>query len=397
MIAKHKDIETSSPTQRAQSLLSANQNDEARAEFEAAVRADPNDKEAIWGLSECDCREGKYDKALETCLGLFKESRDIPLVLYNISLCYIRLNRLDDLRDFWIKYLGDDEIAKEISKNNKHLRTYDALNICSKKFALNDDYDSAIKLGKIAIEYDKDNLEAYVDIGMLYYAKNDYKNTISAIKKAYDGGYKLPPTVLDCFSGSYYETEDYKNAIEIDIELLEKIGDDYKILCNISSCYQQLGQIYKATPFIERAIKADPGNITVFALHEALGETYYTLGYYKKASDAFNMAMGKLPKKAIDKSLLEGVPDKDTILAYAAEVSKCMGRQREATKRLRKAIKTHSDDYASYLSLADSLMKQGERDEAIEVLKEFSKTGINNNFITSVLYDIENNTYNGVE
>lgn len=379
-----KSITGVTSTQRGESLLSNYQYEEAEKEFKIAFAANNNDMDALFGLGACEIHAKKYKSALKKFKTIYKVCNNKIPVYWGLSLCYIKTGALDELKDFWVKFLSDNTICEKLplNKNKEHITNYEVLNTCTKKLAGDKQYDEAIILEKIATEYDEKNARSYCELAMLYYTKEEYDTSLIYFRKCHDSGYKMTLTTLDYMMMTYFQKDLYNEVVAIALEILERDSDNYSALCAIIESYKMLDKMYLSIPYLQRALKLNLKDDNDLSFHCMLADVYYTLGFYRLATNEYNMALSKS---------FDGY-----IMANAAEVSKCIGKQKEAIRRLLRVIKNDNDNYPAYLSLADCYMKLGDKDAAINALEEFQKINADNNFVNTILIDIKENRYNGI-
>jgi tetratricopeptide (TPR) repeat protein len=83
-------------------------------------------------------------------------------------------------------------------------------------------------------------------------------------------------------ANSYYEVADYKNAIELYKEIVEKTGDDTAIICKTAGAYRLLNDTKSAEAWYRRAVVGNESSINpIYKLYFA--QTLTTNGKYEEA------------------------------------------------------------------------------------------------------------------
>lgn len=194
-----------------------------------AIKANPNDKRAYLNLGNYYLEQKEYKDAIknfETALIYDDEYYEAYL---GLAISYIELNNpqkaLLALRNAGALNSKSDEISYYLAK----------MCILDEKFDEAKEYllDAASKA---------DNPQYYLELGKIYYLKNDYQNAISNFQKAVTQDVRLKNTAeLHNYLGlCYYKTKDLKKAL---INLQRAVNLEQN---NVIYMYN-LSLIYKST------------------------------------------------------------------------------------------------------------------------------------------------------
>ena len=238
------------------------------------------------------------EKDYETAIYYFKELTKIfsdnSQLYYNISLCYKYLNNIQEslkyaLKAFEINH-NDKDILLHIAYLYDELKDYNNAIIFLKKVAANNqdesilyqlgilykksgDYKKAIESFDKVILINPNNKNAMLNIAASY-KSIDKENAIliyKDIQKIFPNDLSIPFYIYLI----YHEMFDYKNALNIALELINRNSNEYLYYIMAGDCYLELMEYTSAIDSYKEALKISPDNKSV---KESLANAYCSNG-----------------------------------------------------------------------------------------------------------------------
>ncbi|MFC2137371.1 tetratricopeptide repeat protein [Bacteroidota bacterium] len=213
----------------------------------------------------------------------------------------------------------------------------------------------------------------------------------------------------------YFEKDDYENAIEIFLELINK-DDNFEILEKTGYCYQQLNNYEKALKYYLKAELFDKNKLWLL---KKIAFCYRMLNEFKKANEYLLEAERNEPENLyiqsnLGRNFME-MEDFETALKYFYKVeylapdnrkiqrpiawcSFLLGKFEAAQKYFKKVLKSESNKH-DYLNLGHVEWCIGNKNEAIKNYKSALKNSEYdfNWFTTEYLNDSKHLIKNGIE
>ena len=185
--------------------------------------------------------------------------------------------------------------------------------------------DAAILAFKTAASEDAEYIDAYIQLGAIYFGQKDYQRALEyfnvattrapqnaeafanlgrvqmKLKKyekaqaAFQTATSLAPddaALQNELCKAYYYASDYQKAIDIATNLHEAGGGDHISWFMVGKGYQKIDQPTKAIPALKKSIefKSDYYNA-----HSALGSIYLSQGKYQSAASTYKAALKAKP------------------------------------------------------------------------------------------------------
>ncbi len=238
------------------------------------------------------------EKDYETAIYYFKELTKIisdnSQLYYNISLCYKYLNNIQDSLKYALKAFetnhNDKDILLHIAYLYEELKDYSNAIIFLEKVAANNqdesilyqlgilykksgDYKKAVESFDKVIHINPNNKNAMLNIALTY-KSIDMKNAIEIyydIQKIFPNDLSIPFYIYLI----YYEMFDYKNALNIALELINRNSNEYLYYIMAGDCYLELMEYTRAIDSYKEALKISPDNKSV---KESLANAYCSNG-----------------------------------------------------------------------------------------------------------------------
>ena len=149
---------------------------------------------------------------------------------------------------------------------------------------------------------------------------------------------------------------------------LEREPDNFYALFGIADCYRGIGKQGSSLEYWNRILAKDPKNKVILT---RAGDAYRNIGDLDKATkyyeDALNIEF-----------------DVYAILGLAV-IARSQGKWDDAITSLRMLVQNDPKNYRIYLELAQCYIAAGQRQQAVDVLSDFTKMGIKNHFISEAL------------
>ena len=305
----------------------------------------------IFSCTKTNDSKKKLNKSVNSYSDLRKEELYIKLKKEMKSLNYKKARKTLELLS--IKYPKNAElyyILAIITKNTNPdpLKSIDILKVSlslDDKFAsawkllgdlyyIRKEYKNAIKSWEMAIDQIKNDANLYYRLGYLYYTIKDFKNAVKYFKKSIqldknfewnyyylgeiyfsdfkkpqegikyiEQGLKLLPKNKDLnqkLALFYYDTKNYKKAIEQNKKVLDIVEYDNFAIENISDAYMQMKNYDKAALWLDKILKEQPRSIYYI---KKMSDIMIIKKDFKKATELLNLSL-KLENDADVKSKL---------------------------------------------------------------------------------------------
>jgi tetratricopeptide (TPR) repeat protein len=263
--------------------------EEAIANYNKAIKLDPNNDLVYNSRGNANYFKGDYDRAIAD---------------YNKAI------KLDPNNDVWYNnrgwaYYRKGDYDRAIADYNKAIKLDPdyAAAYNDRGWAYDDkgDHDRAIADYDQAIKLDPDYTHAYNNRGWAYYNKDDYDRAITD----YDQAIKLDPDYIYAYNNrglAYDKKGDHDRAIA-DYDQVIKLDPDYTYAYNNRGlAYDDKGDYDRAIAEYDQAIKLDPDYANAY---NNRGWVYYKKGDYNRAIADYEAALRIDPKHSYAKNNLK--------------------------------------------------------------------------------------------
>jgi tetratricopeptide (TPR) repeat protein len=256
-------------------------NEQAKREFETAIRLSPGWAKPYHNLALCYFQKGDYDQAIALDLEAIERKSDYKNALYQLGRSYSKLNQWDNARVYFERLTGMSPGSRYAGAYLDLLEVYlklgledKALDIASKMQQLPDgvvplDYYRGLAFYKLnqmetaksyfvkQTQQEARRLSSYLMLGEIYHNEGDYEGAEMAFRKAVD------------------ESEWSVNA-------------NY----NLAIILEQRGRFHEASEHLEKVLAVDP-----FCLDTSvrLVSIYSRLGNASKRSERLRKLLGLKP------------------------------------------------------------------------------------------------------
>ena len=265
-------------------FVSSGKYDRAVEEFQRAVRAEPGNEDALFGLAEAythlgdvAAAESTYKKAVALRPGYWG-------VYSWLGTFYSGQNRYSDAATAFLK-------VTQLAPGN-----YLGYSNLAAAYVLEGRYSDAIAALKHSIEL-RPSLDAYENLGYTYILMHRYPEAIVALEQALKIDDHDWLNLGDLADALYWSQDrrgeaeaKYRKAISIGVSKLEVNPDDVPTLAYLADYSAMIGDRQSALQYLEKALKIAPLNGEVLfraaIVHHHFNETVQALSYLKKAADA---------------------------------------------------------------------------------------------------------------
>ena len=331
--------------------------DEAEDCFNRILVVDAENTYALVGLGDAARKRGAFSEAIEyydTCLEYHEDNN---YALFGLADSYKALKKYQKAIDIWEKYLIKDEknitVLTRIADAYKKVRNFPK----SKEIYLK------------TLDMEAENPYALIGLGYLHF---DFKYYTEALR--------------------YWEQ----------VLLLKDNQRNIKILTALGNCHRKLKSFDRGLEYFERASEIEAGNF--YALF-GMADCFRGLKRHEESLDYWQRILANDPKnKVILTRAGDACRNLDSLDvaedyyrnalnvgfdAYAvlglALINEEKGNYQEAIDSLEKLRKNDSKNARLHHIIAECYVKLGMRPRAVQVLTDFTRTGIRNPYITDFL------------
>ena len=153
------------------------------------------------------------------------------------------------------------------------------------------DYEKALDMFKTATEKDKSNVDAFSNLGKVEYKLKKYAEAEASFKAAI----ALAPSagLYKELGKVYYKKKNYKEVIDTFSKCHEQNGGDYMTYYMLGKGYQKTGNTSQAVITLKESTKIKSN----YNAYSTIGQIYLSEEKYKSAASAFRSALKADPKK----------------------------------------------------------------------------------------------------
>ncbi|HOP06872.1 MAG TPA: tetratricopeptide repeat protein [candidate division Zixibacteria bacterium] len=154
-------------------------------------------------------------------------------------------------------------------------------------FFQREDYDNALEMFRTATEKDASNAEAFANLGRVENKLKKYGEAETALKAALAINPEDGPVYMD-LGKVYYSQKKYTELIDAVTKYHEKSQGDKMSWYLLGKAYENTGNTNQAIEAYRQSTVADP---SYYYAHFALGQLYLSEEKYKPAASSFQAAM----------------------------------------------------------------------------------------------------------
>ena len=159
------------------------------------------------------------------------------------------------------------------------------------------EHDRAIDFFTRARKFDRDNPDIYKNLSIAYRHKHDYSNAIQSANKTLELNDEDKNARL-LLGNLFYETGEYKKAIDQYSRILKTSPDHAAALYNMATALLKTGDDFSSVEYFKRAGAADPIGKVGFKSYSRLGALYIQQKGYEKALEYLKKAISIKPENA---------------------------------------------------------------------------------------------------
>ena len=216
---------------------------------------------------------------------------------------------------------------------------------------------------------EENNAYALIGLGHLHYDFKEYRDALYYWSKMLElNESAVDIRVLTSIGNCHRKLKTFDKGVYYFERALQMDPNNFYALFGLADCYRGMNQQYRSIEYWNRILEIDPTNKVILT---RAGDAYRNMGDYDTATQYY--------EKALDIEF-----DIYAVLGLAL-ISKGQGRYEDAIKSLNRLIQDDNKNYRLYIDLADCYLKMNQKATAIEVLKDFQKTGIKSQAINELL------------
>ena len=337
--------------------LKENKISEAVDAFKSILNLEENNNYALVGLGDCERKQNHFKDTVDfysKCLSFHPGNN---YALFGLADCYKALNKYQKAIEIWEQYLVHDD------------RNITVLTRVADAYRKIRDFKKSKELYLKVLDMEENNAYALIGIGHLYYDFKEYKDALYYWTKMLDINEKaVDIRVLTSIGNCHRKLKTFEQGVKYFDRALEMDPENFYVLFGLADCYRGMNQQYRSIEYWNRILKNDPNNKVILT---RAGDAYRNTGDYKTAAEYYNKAM------EIDFDIYAALG--------LALLCKGEGKYSEAVERLNTLIANDPKNYRLYVDLADCYLKMNQKDKAIEILKNFLKSGTKSTAISEML------------
>lgn len=336
--------------------VTVRQYENAEVSFEKADKISPvnTDIQTGWGIALL--KQKKYIKAHEKFIKAVKINRYNFAAMLLAAISEVRLGKYDD---------AENKLRFLINVNPSESSAYEYANL----HFIKENYDTAIRYAKQALEFNSNMLPAYILLGKIYSIKFDYANSSKYFEQA-KCRELTNPTLYTEWGDALVRLCRFEEAKEMYQKALLEDIENLEAQAGMALCAAETKDFEKAHNFISFVDEKDKSNIFLI---EAKGVSEFAYGNINNAVSLFKEALKK---------------DEKSIYNYY-RLAKCYERlQNDDMVRdsYDKFLKFNPDYTAAHLEYAKYLISHNDYKDAKRKLNKAAKLDENNQEILNLLF-----------
>lgn len=376
---------------RAQVYFEQEKYELSDADYQKMINLDPGDVMGYMGIGRNAKEQGRYDDAMEQFNYVIKIEPDYDSGYSFRAECYIAQKRYSEALD---------DIIKALSISGDRKAYY--LLVTMDKEAL------ALIKAKLQVQANKNPNEAewFYYLGQIYERNNRQRDAIAFYEQAH--GRDANAVFMERISNCYYDLGRYESALDYIDRAIYMDNSDYDFVMMKGNIYNEMGKYLEAIAELNKYIEKYPDSFF----------GYYRRGWFKdEANDAdgaiedYTMAItlepryayaycgrgrfydeqGKteLAKADFEKVIeLDTIPDPGSSCAHYAYYY--LGQRDKAVEFMDILIAKNDDRAGSYYDAACLYSIMGEKEKAIDYLKQAFEQGYRRIAHTYADHDLDN-------
>lgn len=249
-------------------LLVNDKANEARALFNEALKYDPLNAGATYGLGEVLVQEGKLDEAIASYERSLANDKDLTEIYVPLGILYYQTGQIAKADDMLTK-------AIKVSPDSAESQFFFGL-----VRAVQGKDDEALKAFDAAVRFDPEYADAYFNIGEVRSRRSEFDKAITAYRKAVE----IRPSYFEAWVGlgeAYYDKGDDAKAIEAYTAASKLRNDRWQVFAGLGESLRRSNRYTEAATNYILA--------TVFLKREPSPPTDQIAEYFSKAGFSIGM------------------------------------------------------------------------------------------------------------
>ncbi|MDR2499785.1 MAG: tetratricopeptide repeat protein [Treponema sp.] len=338
-------------------LLKENKTIEAMDCFSQILAKDEHNNYALVGMGDASRKRGAFQKAVEYYQRCLARHPGNNYALFGLADCYKALSKYFKAIEIWEQYLLHDD--KNITVLTRVADAYRKIR----------DFKRSKEVYERVLFMEENNPYAIIGLGHLHYDFKEYREALSYWEKMLETKREhVDIRVLTSIGNCHRKLKTFESGIPYFERALIRDPGNFYALFGLADCYRGLNQQHRSLEYWNRILEQDPRNKVILT---RAGDAYRNMQDFAMAVEYYRRALN-----------IEF--DTYAVLGLAV-VAKAQGKYEEAAGSLRRLVQQDPKNYRFYIELADCLMQQGEKTQAVETLGNFQKMGYRNAHIIEFL------------
>jgi tetratricopeptide (TPR) repeat protein len=328
--------------------------------FNKILAIDEYNNYALVGMGDAIRKRGAFRDAVIFYQRCLVHHPGNNYALFGLADCFKALNQYHKAIEIWEQYLLHDE--KNITVLTRVADAYRKVK----------DFKHSKEIYLKVLDMEANNPYAIIGLGHLHYDFKEYREALFYWERMLQPGItvnKVDIRVLTSIGNCHRKLKTFESGIPLFEQALERDSYNFYALFGLADCYRGLNQSSRSLEYWNRILKQDPRNKVILT---RAGDAYRALEEFDVAVEYYERALN-----------IEF--DTYAVLGLAL-VDKAKGNYDTAIESLKRLIQQDPKNYRLYLELAECLLKQDNKTQAIEVLEDFQRQGIRN---TSIMEKLE--------
>ena len=356
-----RDVDVAALSQKGYQLLRENRIDEAEACFREVLDTDQENSYALVGLGDAARKRADYGAAVEYYERCLAGDGENTYALFGLADSRKALKQYTKAIEIWERYLSHDD-----SNVTVLTRVADVYRKTKSR-------DRSRELYLRVLELEEDNPYALIGLGHLHYDFREYEQALSYWKRMHEiDGERVDIRVLTSIGNCYRKLKRFKDGIPYFEETLRRETANFYALFGLADCYRGLNEPERSLQYWNQILEADPLNKVILT---RAGDAHRVMDELDRAESCY--------KKALNIDF-----DVYALLGLAL-ISRRRGQLEDAIATLASLLEREPKNHRVCQELAQAHLQAGQPVEALEVLRDFKRTGMHNPYIDELIGRIE--------
>ncbi|MCL2557071.1 MAG: tetratricopeptide repeat protein [Treponema sp.] len=341
-------------------LLRENKLAEARERFQSILAIDPANNYALVGLGDAARKQGDSAQAIALYQRCLESHPGNTYALFGLADCFKALDRHEEAIKAWEKYLESD--SGNITVLTRVANAYRKIK----------DFAKAKAAFMRVLEIEPDNPYAITGLGHLHYDFKEYREALSYWDRMTRLSLKESDVrVLTSIGNCHRKLKTFAEGVQPFELVLKREPRNFYAIFGLADCYRGMSRHGDALRYWKLLLEQEPDNKEILTRS---GDAHRSMGELEVARDFY------------DRALAVGFD------VYAALGIALVSKERrdflDASQRLRVLLAREPSNQRVVAELVSCLIKLGERQEALDTLKQFQSANGPSAQITEMLQRI---------